>query len=96
MTVSLRERRRQQTARDIQLATLDLAVKKGLENVTTEEIAATTGISTRTFFNYYTNKETAAVGAPPPFPRLQKKRYAAETDRLRTISRCSWINTSLR
>ncbi|MCP3877409.1 MAG: TetR/AcrR family transcriptional regulator, partial [Sulfitobacter sp.] len=50
----------------IQLATLDLAVKKGLENVTTEEIAATTGISTRTFFNYYTNKETAAVGAPPP------------------------------
>lgn len=29
MTVSLRERRRQQTARDIQLATLDLAVKKG-------------------------------------------------------------------
>ena len=73
MTVSLRERRRQQTARDIQLATLDLAVKKGLENVTTEEIAATTGISTRTFFNYYTNKETAAVGAPPPFSEAAKE-----------------------
>ncbi len=96
MTLSLRERRRQQTARDIQLATLDLAVKKGLENVTTEEIAATTGISTRTFFNYYTNKETAAVGARPPFRRLRKKRYAAETARSRTISRCSWINTSPR
>ena len=73
MTLSLRERRRQQTARDIQLATLDLAVQKGLENVTTEEIAATTGISTRTFFNYYTNKETAAVGAPPPFSEAAKE-----------------------
>lgn len=73
MTLSLRERRRQQTARDIQLATLDLAVQKGLENVTTEEIAAATGISTRTFFNYYTNKETAAVGAPPAFTEAAKK-----------------------
>ncbi|THH38939.1 TetR/AcrR family transcriptional regulator [Aliishimia ponticola] len=67
MTVSLRERRRQQTARDIQLATLDLAAEQGLENVTTEEIAASAGVSTRTFFNYYTNKEAAAIGSPPAF-----------------------------
>jgi len=73
MTLSLRERRRQQTARDIQIATLDLAVQKGLENVTTEEIAAAVGISTRTFFNYYTNKETAAVGAPPAFTEAAKE-----------------------
>lgn len=67
MTVSLRQRRRQQTAREIQLATLNLAIEHGLENITTEEIAASAGVSTRTFFNYYTNKETAAVGAPPEF-----------------------------
>ena len=73
MTLSLRERRRHETARDIQLVTLDLAVQKGLENVTTEEIAAATGISTRTFFNYYTNKESAAVGAPPAFTEAAKE-----------------------
>jgi len=67
MTVSLRQRRRQQTVREIQLATLQLAMRHGLENITTEEIAASAGVSTRTFFNYYTNKETAALGAPPAF-----------------------------
>ena len=67
MTLSLRERRRQETARDIQIITLEMAVRHGLENVTTEEIAAAAGISTRTFFNYYTNKEAAAIGAPPAF-----------------------------
>lgn len=72
MTVSLRERRRQQTAREIQLATLELAVQHGLENITTEEIAAAAGISTRTFFNYFTNKETAAIGAPPAFREEDK------------------------
>lgn len=67
MTLSLRERRRLATAREIQLATLKLAVQHGLESVTTEEIAATAGISTRTFFNYFPNKEAAAIGAPPAF-----------------------------
>lgn len=67
MTLSLRERRRQETARDIQMATLDLAIQRGLEGVTTEDIAAAAGVSTRTFFNYYPNKEAAAIGAPPAF-----------------------------
>ena len=67
MTVSLRERRRRETARDIQMVTLELAVQRGLENVTTEEIAVAAGISTRTFFNYYANKEAAAIGTPPAF-----------------------------
>ncbi|MBT0955813.1 TetR family transcriptional regulator [Alphaproteobacteria bacterium KMM 3653] len=67
MTVSLRERRKQQTARDIQIATLELAAQKGLDQVTTEEIAAAAGVSTRTFFNYFVNKESAAIGTPPPY-----------------------------
>ncbi|WP_435310538.1 TetR/AcrR family transcriptional regulator [Primorskyibacter sedentarius] len=73
MTVSLRERRRRQTAREIQIATLELALQQGLENVTTEEIAASAGVSTRTFFNYYANKEAAAVGTPPPFQKEDKQ-----------------------
>lgn len=67
MTLSLREKRRQETARDIQKSTLELAVSNDLDNVTTEEIAAAAGISTRTFFNYYANKEAAAIGHPPSF-----------------------------
>lgn len=63
----LRERRRQETAREIQKATLGLAMEKRLEDITTEEIAVAAGISTRTFFNYYPNKEAAAIGHPPSF-----------------------------
>ncbi|UOA32817.1 hypothetical protein DSM110093_02622 [Sulfitobacter sp. DSM 110093] len=55
------------------MTTLKLAVEKGLDNVTTEGIAAAAGISTRTFFNYYTNKEAAAVGAPPAFTEEAKE-----------------------
>lgn len=67
MTLPLRERRRQETARDIQKVALELATQHGLENVTTEEIANASGVSTRTFFNYYANKEAAAIGHPPGF-----------------------------
>lgn len=73
MTLSLREKRRRETARDIQLVTLQLAVQRGLENVTTDDIAASVGISTRTFFNYYANKEAAAIGRPPAFPKEDKE-----------------------
>ncbi len=67
MTLSLRERRRLETARDIQRATLKLALAEGLDAITTDAIAAAAGISTRTFFNYYPNKEAAAIGTPPGF-----------------------------
>ena len=73
MTSSLRQRRRLETAREIQLATLELAMQKGLEDVTTEEIAVDAGVSTRTFFNYYPNKEAAAIGHPPKFSKEAKE-----------------------
>mgnify|MGYP002398817531 CR=1 FL=1 len=90
MTLPLRERRRQQTARDIQRATLDLAAAKGFENVTTEAIAEAAGISARTFFNYYTNKEAASVGLPPKFSEaaraaLREGQGALEPDLRRFI-----------
>ena len=72
MTLPLRQRRKQETALHIQRATLELAENKDLESVTTEEIAIASGVSTRTFFNYYPNKETAAVGHPPKFTEEQK------------------------
>lgn len=63
-TSPLRERRRRQTARDIQQATLDLVGQHGYAHITTEMIAEAAGISLRTFFNYYPNKEAALVGPP--------------------------------
>jgi len=71
MTLPLREKRRQETALQIQKATLELAMKDGLESVTTDEIASASGVSTRTFFNYYANKEAAAIGHPPAFTEAQ-------------------------
>lgn len=82
MTLSLREKRRLETARDIQLATLKLAVRHGLEKITAEEIAADAGVSTRTFFNYYTNKEAAAVGTPPAFSEENKAELIKGTNAL--------------
>lgn len=64
---SLRDRRRLQTAHEIQRAALSLALRHGYEAVTTEMIAAEAGISQRTFFNYYLNKESALVGTAPCF-----------------------------
>lgn len=68
MTISLRERRKQETAGDIQRATLRLVIDHGMDNVTIEAIAKAAGVSARTFFNYFENKEAAAVGTPPGFP----------------------------
>lgn len=62
MGMSLRERRRLQTTRDIQMAAVTVALRDGLEQTTTEAIAIEAGISTRTFFNYYSNKQVAILG----------------------------------
>ncbi|WP_278922681.1 TetR/AcrR family transcriptional regulator [Pseudophaeobacter profundi] len=62
MGMNLRERRRLQTARDIQMAAVTVALRNGLDQTTTEAIAIEAGISTRTFFNYYNNKQAAILG----------------------------------
>lgn len=74
---TLRERRRRQTAREIQLATLRLTAARGFENVTAEAIAREAGVSPRTFFNYFPNKDAALVGRPPAFPAAALAEFAA-------------------
>lgn len=59
---TLRDRRRLQTSREIQRAALSLALRHGYDHLTTEMIAAEAGISQRTFFNYFPNKQAAIVG----------------------------------
>lgn len=58
----LREQKKQRTRRAIHRAALEMVLDDGLENVTVERIAETAGISPRTFFNYFPNKDTAILG----------------------------------
>src|SRR6202048_78333 len=66
--VGLRERRRRQPSADIRGAAVRLARERGFDKVTIDEICAEAGISVRTFFNYFPNKESAVAYGPSDIP----------------------------
>jgi len=66
--MGLRERRHRQTSADIRDAAVRLARARGFDKVTVEEICAQAGISSRTFFNYFPNKESAIAYGPSDIP----------------------------
>jgi AcrR family transcriptional regulator len=66
--LGLRERRHRQTSADIRDAAVRLARERGFDKVTIEEICAEAGISSRTFFNYFPNKESAIAYGPSDIP----------------------------
>jgi AcrR family transcriptional regulator len=57
----LRERKKLDTRRALSDAALELALERGLKNVTREDIAERAGVSLRTFNNYFTGKHEALV-----------------------------------
>jgi AcrR family transcriptional regulator len=59
---SHRDRKARLTRRAIHVATVHQVLDHGLENATIAQIAAEAGVSTRTFFNYFSSKEDAIVG----------------------------------
>jgi AcrR family transcriptional regulator len=66
--IGLRERRRRQTSADIRSAAVRLVRERGFDKVTIEAICAEAGISVRTFFNYFPNKESAIAYGPSDIP----------------------------
>lgn len=75
----LRERKKRETRRALNLAALDLVEEKGFGAVTTEEIAARAGVSARTFFNYFPSKEAAVIGTTGE----ELESYAAQLEEVR-------------
>jgi AcrR family transcriptional regulator len=78
-TCGLRERKKRETRRALNLAALDLVEERGYGAVTTEEIAARAGVSARTFFNYFPSKEAAVIGTTAE----ELESYAAALEEVR-------------
>ena len=62
-TSGLRERKKAETRAAIREAVLLRALQRGLDEITTERIAAEANVSVRTFHNYFGSKEEARVEA---------------------------------
>jgi AcrR family transcriptional regulator len=64
----LRERKKRETARAIEVAAVELVSESSLAEVTVEAISARAEVTSRTFFNYYAGKEDAVLGNSRAFP----------------------------
>ena len=60
--LGLRELKKRQTRIAMHRAALELVLEHGLTGVTVEAIAQRAGVSTRTFFNHWSTKESAIIG----------------------------------
>ena len=59
----LRERRKASTRRELTAHARRLTAARGLKGFTIEDLCDEVGVSRRTFFNYFTSKESAVLGS---------------------------------
>src|SRR5918997_1727322 len=64
-TLGRRDRKKLETHRALSTAARELALARGLDRLTVEDIADAADVSVRTFFNYFSCKEEALVGVEP-------------------------------
>jgi AcrR family transcriptional regulator len=60
-----RDRKKRATRQALRDAALRLVAERGYAHVTIEDITEAADVATRTFFNYFSSKEAAIVGADP-------------------------------
>ena len=61
-----REDKHQATSLRVEQSAVSLVLEHGFDNVTVDMICTASGISQRTFFNYFKTKTAAIIGAEPP------------------------------
>lgn len=66
VSMPLRERKKAETWTALHEAAASLALQHGVEQTTVEAVAASAGVSPRTFFNYFQAKEDAILGLREP------------------------------
>jgi AcrR family transcriptional regulator len=78
--LGLRERKKLETRETLAKVAVRLAIERGMENVTVDDIAAEAGVSARTFFNYFPSKEDAVL-QPDPDPVAEARVIADAFER---------------
>ncbi|OBF39220.1 TetR family transcriptional regulator [Mycobacterium sp. ACS1612] len=81
----LRERKKLDTRWALSNAALELALERGLDNVTREDIAARAGVSLRTFNNYFAGKYEAVA-----FRQIDRMRQSLAVFRQRPADEPLW------
>ena len=64
--LSGREIKQRETSLRIERSAVSLVLEHGFESVTVDMICEASGISQRTFFNYFKTKDAAVIGDEPP------------------------------
>ncbi len=77
--LTLRERRRKETHDEIRRVALALVQGRGYDGVTVDLISERAGVSVRTFFNYFPNKESAMIAIPPSIPESAAERFLSRS-----------------
>lgn len=83
--LGLRERKKHETRWALSDAALALALERGLDNVTREDIANRAGVSLRTFNNYFAGKYEAVA-----FRQVDRMRQSLEAFRARPVDEPLW------
>lgn len=72
-----RTRRQQWTLRRINIAAQELAIARGFDGFTLDDLAIEVGVSRRTLFNHVSGKEQAVVGVTPDFDPVLVAQFQA-------------------